>query len=259
VRLFFNSTKSCFAASTPFSSDLSPHSKTSCVPLAVPLPFPSLTTDIYTQHTPNLSQDLFSDIRAPPAAPAFPSYPPGAFPTVPLQYANPAQHPGAPTLYPAAASYPGVQAQAPAGFVGASAGFPGFAGLPAGAPAYLSAPSSAFPMANGSLQQGLPQPSGLFPAPGLKAGPPDGAPDPFSTLVPGLKAALPTAAAAPLPFAGAFAPGAPAGFGGGFGAPAQAQAPTNGQIPALHANAAVGFGGGGADGGAGAKSGNPFA
>jgi collagen type IV alpha len=208
-----------------------------------------------------MKQDLFSEIRAPPAAASFPSYPMGGYASGPQQYLNPS-YPGAATPY-APNGFPGQRPELPSGLPGAaaagSAAFPAFSGMQqytpqAGGSAVPQGSAPVFPMANGALVPPVP------PQPAGKLASSEGPPDPFSMLVPGLKAALPTATTAPPPQGfSSFAPGSAPGLGSGFGSLTHAQIPTNGQIPALHATAHVGFGAPSGASAPGAKSGNPFA
>eukprot|EP00884_Botryococcus_braunii_P000864 jgi/Botrbrau1/10779/Bobra.0119s0005.2 len=203
-----------------------------------------------------LPSDLFSEIRAPPAAPSFPSYPMGAYASGPQQYLNPS-YPGAANVFPG--QRPELPSGLPAAAAAGSAAFPAFSGMQqynpqAGASAVPQGSTPVFPMANGAMVPPVP------PQPAGKLASSDGPPDPFSMLVPGLKAALPTAATAPPPQGfSSFAPGSAPGLESGFGSITHAQIPINGQIPALHATAHVGFGAPSGASAPGAKSGNPFA
>lgn len=163
-------------------------------------------------------------------------------------------------------SYPGAQCGAPVAANQPAPAYPGFGaqqyGLQAAIPGFPPPPAMSFSMPNGSVvAPEQPQPVPAYAAPAPKLGMAEG-PDPFSNLVSGFKAALPGtpagAAAQGLP---GFLPADPAGsYGGGFGAFPQAQIPTNGQIPALHASAAPSSFPASSGGTApGAKSGNPFA
>lgn len=206
-------------------------------------------------------QDLFSEIRAPPAAPSLASMGWG-YPPAPQQHPNPS-HPGAAPQYAVASGFPGPRPELPPGLPASVPGSVAFSGF--GVPQYdrqipaFPTHAGALPLANGTLlPQAQPQPLTMFGAPPAKLTASEGAPDPFSALVPGLKAALPTAAP-PQSFSG-LVPGDPSGFGSGFGGLPHAQASTNGQIPALRANPPVSFGGPSGVGAPGAaKSGNPFA
>ncbi len=210
-----------------------------------------------------MEQDLFSETLTPAIAPSYSSYPVGSYAQARPQQTT-LQHPGGP-LPQNVAPYPGFQLGASTGANLSIPAYPGVGiqqfGGQAATPAYLPPPAMAFPIANGSVvaSEQL-QPLTASAPSQAKFGMTD-SPDPFSTLVPGFKAALPGGpAVVTTPALPGFVPGEHAGgFGAGFGTFSQGQVPTNGQIPALHASAPSSFGTSSGSGGVGAKSGNPFA